>query len=200
MRRTKVVYDLDGTLNDINATICRQHNIDPRILTKYHTHENHDLSTLQKRQIMNGYNSIHTFVNTPLFTEAQELINLNDWFYDDNTGNGFDIMINTLSFTYEIAEYKREMLKKQLGFRDDQIINPVGTYKDDVEDAYILVEDNPFSIVKSGAVHNILIRKSYNNLLANKISLDHISNVYIVADLKVANQLVRGLMLTQKGM
>jgi hypothetical protein len=183
LRSKLVIYDMDGVLIDLNGTICTELNIDVTKITHYDYDKNTKLSADEREKILQGYRDVEFFKLAKLRSGAYEIPKI-------QAKHNCRVGIHSLSYTQAIADYKQEMLLRELGLESYQLMLPVGEDKDTLPSIAILVEDSLVNLINSTAQFNILVRQGNNDIATNGYNLSDFRNLYIAENLDEANEAV----------
>lgn len=156
MNEPVVVFDIDDTLWPLTKRVAYKVGIDYSKLTAYRIEENPCVTPEQVKQVVELYSTGSTYRNIPWYNGVRRINNLKA-----------EVRINSNNLTEEVAAVKTEELAKVLTLPADKItMNIIGedyTYKKLPTTMFILVEDSPYNIARSKAVHNILIKAPFNS-------------------------------------
>ncbi len=174
MNEPVVVFDIDDTLWPLTKRVAYKVGIDYSKLTAYRIEENPSVTPEQVKQVVELYSTGSTYRNIPWYNGVRRINSLKA-----------EVRINSNNLNEEVAAVKTEELAKVLTLPADKItMNIIGedyTYKKLPTTMFILVEDSPYNIARSKAIHNILIKTPFNSseysmriIRANTISKLHI--------------------------
>ena len=153
----KVVIDIDDTAWGLNDRVCRLLNIDINNILDFYIKNNDTLSESQKKALIEKYSDYKVFENIGWYDGFINIFDLEKF--------NCNVFINSNCNTPEVKNTKIVELVDKLHFPLDRILlNIISDPKNKQleDDIYILVDDSPFNIAKSGAMYNIALRKPWN--------------------------------------
>ena len=160
-----VVFDVDDILWSLNEKAAKLANIPYEKLITFNVPDNPLLTEVEKARLIEIYNSDELFAEMNFYDGVTRLNTLDA-----------DVRIVSNVFSKGPANQKLTNLRKVIRLPYWQIhLNMVtNPYKKELpEDTYIFVDDSPYNIAGSTAIHNIMLRKPWNTSeFANKIMGD----------------------------
>lgn len=184
----KVVYDCDDVLWDLNTHVANLKGIDPNCLVNFAMLENEALTMPERRAMLDGFRDAASFVDIKFYDGANEILHAEEL--------GATVMINSNAYNADIAELKRQQLRKLLPEMAPEkmrinVIDPDGACHKEIErDLFIFVDDSPFNIALSEAKINIMPTRLWNVTPKAK-EIVREKNVIWIDDLTKINQFVR---------
>ncbi|MDO4978683.1 MAG: hypothetical protein Q4E47_00830 [Candidatus Saccharibacteria bacterium] len=152
---------MDDVLWPSNVVVARYANIKPEDITDFHINEIENLTSEQKRRILERFADPEHFKTLQLFDKVERVMNV-----VLNYGAKFEIRSNC--FSQEVADYKYGVLKHGFPYIQDSqinlnVIDPKNTLKKSLPDnTIIFIDDSPYNIHTSTARMNIVPRWPWN--------------------------------------
>lgn len=175
-----VVIDLDDVMIPLNDTICNKYSIDKNKLTAYKTLEC-NISDREKSLILDSYNNIEIFREAGLYKEAYQAIELLHTMIKDKS---LEVFIDSSCFSPEVANYKLELIHKEMGFVPDSNIKlglriPGDTNVKRIRACDIIIEDYINNIYRAERYkYAFLIERPYNKDMCLEDNISRQLNVY----------------------
>lgn len=158
--KPKVFFDWDDIFWSSGYKVADELGIERERWIDFHINENELLSETEREQVNRLLMLTETYQGMKLFPGIEEILEL--WKEDA------DFFINSNCYSEEVVVAKRQQIpvflpvlsKKNL--RLNLVVPNVTTKKPIDNDAYILVDDNPYNILNSPAKINIVPRFPWN--------------------------------------
>lgn len=168
MEKKQVIFDVDDVIWNLNEKAAQMKGVDQKKLTCYSVFENPNLTGTEKQLILDAYHESRTFENISFICPVIELIN--DIY---NNYPLYQVWIISNCATKDIADLKMAQLLSVLNVPEDRICMNVidmatGHKKKSIPGgAFIFVDDSPYNIRLSDAVHNIMPARLHNDVLTD---------------------------------
>lgn len=192
-----VFYDVDDTLWSVNPCVAREIGIDHELLDEFRTRENTHLTAAQIEKVIAGYSAVETYETAPFFDGVEKILDLENEL-------GVKVRIVSNSYSPEVAEIKRRRLLERIpGLTEEHLFlhvtSPEQTHKKVWPFApTVLVDDSPYNVASSQAIHNFVPKMCYNSTeKAMGIMRDKTFSYVTYGDLAATFKDVREFMLKQ---
>lgn len=154
-----IVYDLDGTLNNLNEMAFSGLEEEYANLKYYNIDRNDNLTAAQKKLVMNRYKDVSVFKSLSPVSGADRIVDIKDkclWFVD--------VVIHTHSLTDKVIPVKEKFISHCIPkLEPDKVIYSTGDAKGIISGADIIVEDSLEHLSKYSKYKvRILVDKPYN--------------------------------------
>lgn len=183
----KVIYDLDGTMNELNDYVLEQLGQPLDLFKRYDLRENVHISRDVQNEILSMWTSPETFKKVPYSKGMEQAILMSE-------SKCMDFKIHSMCLVPAVAEVKKDSLAG-LGLSSGSIILETGFSKKMME-CDIAVEDSLENLFNSNAKYKILRKRSYNRM-ENYPEYRGKLKVLEVDNLMEANSLVMELIMQE---
>lgn len=184
-----VVFDIDDTIWTQFALAAKAVGVDPAKLDNFVVQNNPYYTNEEKARLFEAFRDVRLFEQAEFYPGIEKMIALHEL--------GIKIRFDSKSFTEEISAVKRRRLKEKLPFLEDSDLRLVVREKDHAAtgknigpDVTFFVDDNPYNILTSAAVYNLLPQKTWNTDLAERERMSG-KNFYIMSSLDVIIETIR---------
>lgn len=185
--RPRVVYDLDGTMNELNDYVLTELGQPLDLFKRYSLRENTHISREIQNEILRMWSDPATFRKVQFSQGIEQTVLMSG-------SQCMDFRIHSICLVTGVEEVKRNSLLG-MGMKDSSIFLETGFSKKMI-DCEIAVEDSLENLFNSKAKYKILRKRSYNRIenypeYIGKIDLLEVDN------LMEANSLVIDLVMQE---
>lgn len=167
MEKKLIVFDRDDVMWELNRRVAKITGIPYEKFICFSVLENPLLTEEEKERVMEAYRNVDTFKDIPFIPQVVELIN------DIYTNHpAYEVRIISNCLTQEIADVTLPQMMAATGLPRENIqLNVISCtehlQKKLPDDIFIFVDDSPYNIALSKAVHNIMPARRHNDVLVD---------------------------------
>lgn len=183
------IFDADDTVWPQFEPAARSVGVDPSKLYNFSVQNNRYYTEDEKNRLFQAFRDIRLFEQAQFYPGIEKMVLLHEM--------GIKVRFKTKSFNQEISEVKRRRFKEAMPFLQNSDMDLIVAGEDHAMTGKIIdasttffVDDNPYNIITSNAIYNLLPYKIWNTNLEERERMSG-KNFYIMSSLDVIIETIR---------